>query len=823
MSKSKFINTFIVFCMLWLALSGTGAASQASAQTPETGAGPATDDALPVEELLELAQVSPVPVSNDLTNSDSWINALPYGPQSGINSAVLWDNGPLITNPGGGYNGSDASVLQSSLGLNTYGFGNSFSLGYRMADDFQVSDANGWLLENLLFFTYQTGTYTFPPVSMITGLYLQIWDGPPNIVGSSVIFGDLVTNRLADTYWINTHRVVDYDMLASSRPVMIAAANVNISLPQGTYWLDWMVDGSGTSGPWAPPVTILGQTTTGNGLQTTDGGVTWSPANDTGLGTQQGLPFLVVGSVNSGLPSWKSIAPINGVGRGRPAAATVNGKIYLIGGETTGGGRADFVDEYNPITNTWTVQAGLMPFPASNICAAVLGTNVYIPGGYDASANYLNTLQVYHTLSDYWETIATDPLPVGLAGAGCAALNGKLYVFGGTNLDGYRSAAYVYDPEAAAGSRWTTLPPMAHARAYLAGVAANGKIYAIGGRDSATTNFNYVEAYNPADGAWHTVTHMQQARGGLGAYAVGNTIYACGGGWSTYLDTCEGYDTTQGYSGAWKSGPGMLIEGRRTFGYANIGPVLYAVAGYNGTFLTSAERWSYESFLPLIMNRPFTHLGFDSQFNGTAPNWFSHSGLWYIGTENLHTYGVDNLWSSVSYYDTFSNLDYSARMKRLGCIGCASNLLIRGTPDPLSLDKRWDDYYSFQYTSDGYFSVWKQVNGVSTMLQGWTETDAITQGDAWNILRVFANGSSMYFTINGTLVWSGTDVDLTSGRVGIGMFSNTDPLDELLVDWAILYTDVGGMMMTDTLSPEQQLLNDAANLNPIGDETGLNP
>lgn len=29
--------------------------------------------------------------------------------------------------------------------------------------------------------------------------------------------------------------------------------------------------------------------------------------------------------------------------------------------------------------------------------------------------------------------------------------------------------------------------------------------------------------------------------------------------------------------------------------------------------------------------------------------------------------------------------------------------------------------------------------------------------------------------------------------------------------------------MSETVSPEQQQLNDAANLNPIGDETGLNP
>lgn len=822
MSHSKYLNIILVFCMLWLALSGTGAASQVHAQTPETGTGSATDDALPVDQLPEVAEISTVPGSVNLIDSDDWFKPLPYNTQAGVESVVLWDNGPLVTHPGGGYNGADASRLQTDLAMNTLGFGNQLSYGNHMADEFEVTASSGWQIENITFFTYQTDTYTDPPISTITGVYLQIWDGPPNDAGSSVIFGDLTTNRIIDTYWTGIYRDSGTTPVVANRPIMTAVAGVNVSLSQGTYWLDWMVDGTGTSGPWAPPITILGQTTTGNALQYTTSSGAWAPANDSGTLTQQGMPFVVIGTVNSGPPSWKSIAPINGVGRSRPAAAAVNGKIYLIGGEITADPfRANTVDEYDPKFNSWTTQTGLMPTPASNICAAVIGTDIYIPGGYNGA--YLNTLQVYHTTSDTWSTIATDPLPVGLSGPGCAALNGLLYVFGGSSASGYQSAAYVYNPAAAAGVRWTTLPSMAYARAFLAGVAANGKIYAIGGRDLGIPNFNYVEAYNPADGAWHTVTHMLEPRAGVGAYAVGNSIYACGGGWSAYLDTCEVYDTTQGYAGSWTSHPAVMIEGRRTFGYANIGPVLYAIAGWNGGFMTSAERWSYESFLPMIMNRPFTILGFDSQFNGDGTGWVAHSGYWSVGPEHLHTSGLDNLWSTASYTDTFTNLDYSARMKRLGCETCASNLLIRGTPDPLGLEYYWYDYYSFQYSRDGYFSVFKRVNGVSGLLQGWTYTDAIHQGDAWNILRVFANGSTLYFTINGTLVWSGTDIDLTSGRVGIGMYGSTATGDELRVDWATLYTDVEGTIMSDTVSPEQQLLNDAANLNPVGDETGHMP
>jgi len=222
---------------------------------------------------------------------------------------VLWDNGPLVTHPGGGYNGADASALQSALGMNTYGFGNQYTNGYRMADDFTISDPAGWQIDTVTFFAYQTGTYAFPPVSTITGLYVQIWDGPP-WAGGTVIWGDLTTNRLASTGWSGIYRVLDTAMTNAQRPIMANTANVGITLPPGTYYLDWMTAGSLTSGPWAPPVTILGQTTTGDAYQYT---TSWAPALDTGTSTQQGMPFIVEGTVpgSQDIP-WLSEAPITG-------------------------------------------------------------------------------------------------------------------------------------------------------------------------------------------------------------------------------------------------------------------------------------------------------------------------------------------------------------------------------------------------------------------------------------------------------------------------------------------------------------------------------
>jgi hypothetical protein len=210
---------------------------------------------------------------------------------------VLYSNGPLVTHPGGGFGGADASALQQALGMNTYGLGHQYSVGYRIADDFTIPGGQTWNISEIAFYAYQTSSPTSP--SPFTGVYVQIWNGSPDALGSSVIWGDLTTNRLGATSWANIYRVLDNDLLNSARAVFENDATVGVSLGPGTYWLDWMTDGSLASGPWAPPITILGQTTTGNALQYT---TVWAAALDGGTGTQQGFPFEIEGSLGGAIP-----------------------------------------------------------------------------------------------------------------------------------------------------------------------------------------------------------------------------------------------------------------------------------------------------------------------------------------------------------------------------------------------------------------------------------------------------------------------------------------------------------------------------------------
>jgi hypothetical protein len=235
---------------------------------------------------------------------------------------VLYDNGPLVNSPGTGPGGADESLARDvTVGLTSRGYNHSVAGGFRVADDFTVTAASGWDIDAITFFPYM-GTAPATP-SPITGLNLQIWDGPPDNPGSAVVFGDTTTNRLSGTAFANIYRRWESEPTDASRPVFASAATVNTILPPGTYWLDWQVDGDPAyTGPWAPPVTIDGQTTTGNALQDVGGGV-WQAVVDSGLQTALGLPFIIEGTVapdvacdNPANVGWLSASPAAGSNAG---------------------------------------------------------------------------------------------------------------------------------------------------------------------------------------------------------------------------------------------------------------------------------------------------------------------------------------------------------------------------------------------------------------------------------------------------------------------------------------------------------------------------
>ncbi|MCH8478658.1 MAG: choice-of-anchor J domain-containing protein [Wenzhouxiangella sp.] len=224
---------------------------------------------------------------------------------------ILYDAGPLVTNPGAGAGGADVSALQTAIGLDVFGAGVQQGAGNRMADVFEVDGS--WTIDDMTFFVYQTGSTT---TSTITSVSLRIWDGAPNDPASNVIFGDSTTNRLLSTQFSGIYRALDTALTNTQRPIMEVVADLEgLELEAGTYWVDVSFGGSLDSGPWMPPISIPGEVTTGTDSYQLTGGA-WNPWIDTQTLTRQGMAFIVRGEAlpcwAPGEPSWLSVTPVDG-------------------------------------------------------------------------------------------------------------------------------------------------------------------------------------------------------------------------------------------------------------------------------------------------------------------------------------------------------------------------------------------------------------------------------------------------------------------------------------------------------------------------------
>jgi len=186
--------------------------------------------------------------------------------------------------------------------------------------------------------------------------------------------------------------------------------------------------------------------------------------------------------------------------------------------------------------------------------------------------------------------------------------------------------------------------------------------------------------------------------------------------------------------------------------------------------------------------------GFNSQFNGDATNWYYLLGMpdWQVSSNYYYTYGSPGVFASTYYgsiYDSstsYSNFDYQTKVWRYGSTS-SNGIMVRGVPNPLGSTNRWNTGYGFYYSRDGYFALYRYNSGVATTLLGWTASSAINTGDAWNTLRAYATGTTIYFYINGSLVLTLNGTSLTSGKVGLITYIDNSS-DSYWADWATLTT-----------------------------------
>ncbi|MCD4700487.1 MAG: hypothetical protein K8S24_01380 [Candidatus Aegiribacteria sp.] len=220
--------------------------------------------------------------------------------------AEIFNNGPWFNSAGTGFGGADESILESWCDL--YGSGCQLEHDNLVADDFEVPTGETWEITSITVGGYQSFTPTTPTIN---GFYFAGYDDNPNF--GTVIYGDIYTNVFTSAVWSGVYRVTESGS-GTNTDRAIHAITAELSTPwivtEGTYWVGWQLDGTASSGPWAPFVVIMGTQVTGNSYQSTDGGIVWDPILNGGY--MQGILMIFEGEVVVSLDqtTWGSIKSI---------------------------------------------------------------------------------------------------------------------------------------------------------------------------------------------------------------------------------------------------------------------------------------------------------------------------------------------------------------------------------------------------------------------------------------------------------------------------------------------------------------------------------
>ncbi|MGO8911500.1 MAG: Kelch repeat-containing protein [Bradyrhizobium sp.] len=204
---------------------------------------------------------------------------------------------------------------------------------------------------------------------------------------------------------------------------------------------------------------------------------------------------------------------------------------------------------------SWTA-VSTMPSGTGDSAVVALDGKIYVIGGSTfrphilptssdmGSGTWASTVNYeYDPKTDIWRERA--PLPIGLSHIGAVALDGKLYAFGGfTNLihANGQNVALAYDP---ATDKWQELAPMSTALGGVSVAVVDGKIHAFGGRPHDPLPVDFHEVYDPATNQWSKKAPMPRARDHFGIAVIDGKIHIVGGrtrGQTDYIPDHDVYD-----------------------------------------------------------------------------------------------------------------------------------------------------------------------------------------------------------------------------------------------------------------------------------------
>ncbi|MBF9239235.1 T9SS type A sorting domain-containing protein [Hymenobacter sp. BT683] len=246
--------------------------------------------------------------------------------------------------------------------------------------------------------------------------------------------------------------------------------------------------------------------------------------------------------------------------------------FYMVGGGSLTAPLTADVFRYDIAANSW----GTAPISSGQVAAQRFGTAAIIAPNTSASLIYtLNAATLAAPVASV-QSLRVDGTSAGnfsnptpASTAGVAVWNGLIYAYGGQLAGGvYTNQLRSYNP---ATNIWTTLAPMPEAKNTF-GAAVNGKIYAFGGYNGVA-NSNRIDAYDIATNTWQALGTLPTTVSNQAVAVQGDVIWLIGD--FINLSYLAAYNTSTGVLRTFTSN----LPPRRNAAAAIAGNFLYVWGG----------------------------------------------------------------------------------------------------------------------------------------------------------------------------------------------------------------------------------------------------
>jgi N-acetylneuraminic acid mutarotase len=337
------------------------------------------------------------------------------------------------------------------------------------------------------------------------------------------------------------------------------------------------------------------------------------------VGGTDAFSVLASGSVYDPVAgAWSAIAPMQSA-REKPAAAFVNGKLYVVGGWGTNGQPVPSTEIYDPASNAWSTGASV-PTGLAAAATAVLEDKIYVIGGCDSNVCGHPEVFSYDPSGNSWTRLADYPLAISWTA--CGALSGQIYCAGGTGDSvGSTKKGYAYNPVTNSWAAIADLPIDLWAMGYT---PAAGALLVSGGVTNGTstvTNQGY--AFDPGANSWSPIANSNNTvyRGGssCGFYKVGGST----GGFSptNKAEVLPGFDQCESASDVpW------LSENPSSFTVAP-GATVTVTVTLDASASVVTQPGAYAAQLNIRTNTPYQYAPVPVTMNVTPPaSWGKIAG-----------------------------------------------------------------------------------------------------------------------------------------------------------------------------------------------------